>query len=263
MNIHTFTSPIATRPDPAKPMIDLAALEKRFGKLHVLKGVNLHIDRGRVTAIVGPNASGKTTLIKSILGLTRPDGGQILFDEDRVNGDCGYRERIGYMPQAARFPENLSAREVLAMLKDLRDNPTDIDEDLLDAFQVEAELDKPLRTLSGGTRQKISAIVAFLFRPDVIILDEPTAGLDPVASGILKDKVRKERDAGRTFILTSHIMSEIEELADDLAFLLDGQIRFAGSVDAIKRQTGAHRLERAIAHMMTEDNANDTSKEAA
>ncbi len=231
-------------------MIEIAGIEKRFGRLRVLKGIDLRVDRGKVTAVVGPNASGKTTLIKAILGLTRPDAGRVVFDGERLNGAWQYRARIGYMPQQARFPENLTAREVLTMLKDLRGNPADTDEDLLAAFALEHELDKPLRTLSGGTRQKISAVVAFLFRPDVLILDEPTAGLDPVASSLLKDKILRERDAGRTFILTSHIMSEIEELSDNLAFLLDGRVRFAGAVSTLKRDTGQARLERAVAQMM-------------
>lgn len=142
----------------------------------------------RATAVVGPNGSGKTTLIKSILGLTTPDAGEVLLDGRPVRDGCAYRARIGYMPQEARFPENLSAREVIDLLKDLRGRPADTDEELVEAFGLEPEFDKPLRTLSGGNRQKVSAVLAFLFRPDVFILDEPTAGLDPVASAVLKDK---------------------------------------------------------------------------
>ncbi len=232
-------------------MIDIVGIQKNFGRLHVLRGLDLTIERGKVTAIVGPNASGKTTLIKALLGLIKPDGGTIHFDGKKLNGDFKYRERIGYMPQLARFPDNLCAREVIAMLKDLRQQPEALDEELIETFDLGPELGKPLRTLSGGTRQKISAVVAFLFKPDVLILDEPTAGLDPVASSILKDKILRERDAGTTFILTSHIMSEIEELADDIAFLLDGTVRFSGSTTAIKASTGQARLERAIAHLLT------------
>lgn len=232
-------------------MIDIERIEKRFGRLHVLRGLDLRIARRRVTAIVGPNASGKTTLIKSILGLIRPDAGRIVFDGVPLGNDWRYRARVGYMPQAARFPENLCGREVLAMLKDLRGHPPDRDEDLIDAFALGGELDQPLRTLSGGTRQKISAVAAFLFRPDVLILDEPTAGLDPRASSLLKDKILHARDAGATVILTSHIMSEIDELADELAFLLDGTVRFYGTPEALKAATGQPRLERAVAHLLT------------
>jgi Cu-processing system ATP-binding protein len=235
----------------ADPIIQIAGLHKQFGDLEVLKGIDARVERGRTTAIVGPNASGKTTLIKCILGLVRPDDGRILLDGEPLDDDGQYRARIGYMQQGAHFPGNLSAREVIAMLTDLRGNPANPDTDLIDAFKLEPELDKPIRTLSGGTRQKVNAVTAFLFDPDLIILDEPSAGLDPVASSILKDKIRAERDEGTTFLLTSHIMSELDELADDLAFLLNGKIRFEGPIDAIKETTGHDHLERAIAQMMT------------
>ena len=233
-------------------MIEIDALAKRFGALQVLDGLDLHVRAGRVTAVIGPNGSGKTTLIKSILGLARPDAGEIRFGGVTVDGDGGYRARIGYMPQIARFPENLTAAEVLRMLVDLRGPDVGpLDEELGDLFEIAPHLNKPLGVLSGGTRQKVNAMCAFLFRPDLLILDEPTAGLDPVASGILKDKIIRERENGRTFILTSHIVSELEELADDAAFLLDGRVRFAGSVAELKLATGQERLERAIARVMT------------
>ncbi len=235
-------------------MIVVESLEKRFGRLHVLNELNLRFETGRITAVVGPNGSGKSTLIKCILGLVRPDGGAIRFDDNVLGEDCTYRERIGYMPQQAHFPENLSAQEVIAMLKDFRGGNQTLDEDLFENFQLEKEKHKPLRTLSGGTRQKVSAVIAFLFNPDLVILDEPTAGLDPVASSVLKDKILADRAGGKTFILTSHIMSEIEELADYVAFLLDGRVRFEGDLEEIRKHTGHERLERALAHMMTEDN---------
>ena len=232
-------------------MIDLVAIEKSYGRLSVLKGLGVRLERGRVTAVVGHNGSGKTTLIKILLGLVRPDAGHVVFGGERLRGDVRYRERVGYMPQAADFPDNLTGREILALVQDLRGNPADVDESLIAAFGLEAELDKPLRTLSGGTRQKVSAALAFRFRPDVLVLDEPTAGLDPVASGTLKDAIRAAREAGAAVLLTSHVMSEIDELADDLVFLLDGQVRFRGRVADLKRETGEAYLERAVARMMT------------
>jgi Cu-processing system ATP-binding protein len=245
-------------------MLEITGLTKRFGKLEALDGIDLTIRRGRVTAVLGPNGAGKTTLIKSILGLTRPDGGTIVLDGERVvgagAGGDAYRRRIGYMPQIARFPENLSAAELIAMLKDLRGGPGPdpstgteprLDQELVDSLALAPHLGKSLRTLSGGTRQKVNAVLAFLFRPDLLILDEPTAGLDPVASAVLKDKILAERRAGRTFVLTSHVMSELEELADDVAFLVDGRVRFAGPVEELLRATRQPKLERAIAHLMT------------
>lgn len=232
-------------------MIDVCGLEKSFGALPVLRGLDLRVERGKVTAIAGPNGSGKTTLIKIILGLARADRGRIIVDGREVTSGGWQREYMGYMPQVSRFPENLTAREVLAMLRDLRGIERTRDEDLIEAFGLEREMDKPLKTLSGGTRQKVSAVIAFLFDPRVVILDEPTAGLDPVASSTLKDKIQHEVARGKTVILTSHIMSEIEELADDFVFILDGKVHFVDTVDEIKRATGQVKLERAIAQMMT------------
>jgi Cu-processing system ATP-binding protein len=237
-------------------MLEIIRLTKTFGTLTVLDGVDLAIRPGRVTAVLGPNGAGKTTLIKSVLGLTRPDGGEIRMGGERVVGPGvrgeAYRARIGYMPQIARFPENLSGAELIALLKDLRGGAgqAGLDEELVERFALAPHLGKQLRALSGGTRQKVNAVLAFLFRPDLLILDEPTAGLDPVASAALKDKILAERTAGRTFVVTSHVMSELEELADDVAFLVDGRVRFAGPVEQLLHATRQPRLERAIAQMM-------------
>jgi Cu-processing system ATP-binding protein len=233
-------------------MIEIRDLHKRFGALEVLDGVDVDIRPGRVTAIVGPNASGKTTLIKAVLGLVKPDAGVISFAGHALNGDSAYRRRIGYMPQIVRFPENLSGRELLNMLADLRNAPGVQDGELVEQFGLEKELGKPFRTLSGGTRQKLNAAIAFRFGAELLILDEPTAGLDPVAARILKDKIRRERDAGRTFILTSHIMAELEDLSDDIVFLLDGKVRFQGPVTDLLTHAGGEDLEEAVARLMTE-----------
>jgi Cu-processing system ATP-binding protein len=234
-------------------MIRITGLTKRFGVLHVLRGLDLEIADAKVTAIVGPNGAGKTTLMKSILGLTRHDGGDILVDGERVDDDPAYRTRLGYMPQIARFPENLSAAELIAMLRDLRGDDAIIDDDLVPRFKLDDQLRKPLRTLSGGTRQKVNAVLAFLFQPDFLVLDEPTAGLDPVSSGVLKEKIAEVRDAGRTVIVTSHVLSELDAIADDIAFLVDGRLRYSGSVHDLKLATRQLDLERAVAHVMTED----------
>ena len=231
-------------------MISIRKLGKRFAGLDVLRGVDLDIQAGRVTAVVGPNGAGKTTLIKTVLGLTRADSGRVLFDGEAIGDDPAYRARIGYMPQIARFPENLTGADLVAMLIDLRRGRSTLDRDLIDQFRLEPEMAKPLRTLSGGTRQKVNAVMAFLFDPELLILDEPTSGLDPVSSGILKDKILGARGAGKTFVLASHIMSELDELADDVVMLLDGRVQFSGSVHDLKLRTRQLSLERAVAEMM-------------
>lgn len=231
-------------------MIRIAELRKRFGHLDVLNGVDATFATGRVTALVGPNAAGKTTLIKTILGLTRADAGSVVVNGTIVNSDVSYRRRIGYMPQIARFPGNLTGSELLSMLERLRSDVSTPDRKLIETFGVEAELGKQLRTMSGGTRQKLNAIAAFLFAPDTLILDEPTAGLDPRASSALKDRIVADSANGKTFIITSHVMAELEEVADDVIFLADGQVRFSGSLDHLKKTTLQVNLERAIAELM-------------
>jgi Cu-processing system ATP-binding protein len=230
-------------------MIEIFGLRKRFGSLQVLDGVDLTIAKGSVTAVVGPNAAGKTTLIKMILGLVRPDAGAICVNGRQIDADGAYRSSIGYMPQIARFPENITGNDLLALVTGLRE-ATSSSTPLLERFGLEPHLSKPLRTLSGGTRQKVNAVIATLFDPTILILDEPTAGLDPVAAGILKDHIRQQRELGATVVMTSHVMSEIEELADDVAFLGDGKMRFAGPIMDLKRRTRQFTLERAIAHVL-------------
>jgi len=231
-------------------MISARGVRKRFGRLPVLNGLDLDVARGSITALVGPNASGKTTFNRIVLGLVRADAGEIVFNDRRLNGDARYREQIGYMPQIARYPENLSGRDVMSLVRDVRSEQAPRDEELIDLFNLGPSLDKPLRVLSGGMRQRINAALAFLFRSDLLILDEPTAGLDPVSAGTLKDKMRREREAGRTIIVTSHVLSELDEVADRIAFLLDGVVRFSGSRDELLRTTRAATLERAVADLM-------------
>jgi Cu-processing system ATP-binding protein len=231
-------------------VIRIDKLEKSFGRLKVLDALTLDVAEGCVTAILGPNGAGKTTLIKSILGLVKPDGGTIEVRGERINGDAGYRSRIGYMPQIPRYPENLKVREILHMIKDLRGRFDDLDEELVDVFGLESQFEKPFKALSGGNRQRVSASLAFLFRPELLFLDEPTAGLDPLASSTLKDKILREKRAGKTIVLTSHVMAEVEELADVVVYVLDGSVYFEESVPALLERTGEPNLERAMARMM-------------
>ncbi len=232
-------------------MVVVERLSKRFGRLEVLREVSATFAPGRVTAVVGPNASGKTTLMKSILGLVLPDSGTIAIAGQRAANNPASRRNVGYMPQEPRFPDNLKVSELFDLVQDLRgERPKEKLQELIDYFELRPHLNKPLRTLSGGTKQKASAVLTFLFSPQVLLLDEPSAGLDPVASSRLKDRILTERANGATIILTSHVMSELEELTDEVLFLLEGTIRYRGGLHAIREMTGEKRLERAIARLM-------------
>ena len=233
-------------------MIEFENIEKRYGKYFVLKGINLSIKNGLTSAIVGPNGSGKTTLIKTILDLVKLNKGVITINKYRLNGDCNYRRKIGYMPQFSKYPENLKVEELFSMIKDIRAEEKNYDLELFENFEMKNILSKQIKTLSGGTRQKLSATVAFMFNPDIIILDEPTASLDPLASSILKDKILSEKKKNKTIIITSHNMNDVEEVSDNLVFIIDGKITFDGTIENLKMQTNKDNLERAVSILMGE-----------
>jgi Cu-processing system ATP-binding protein len=232
--------------------LEIAGVSKRYGRVRVLAGLDAALRRGRVTALVGPNAAGKSTLLKSILGLVRPDEGTIHVNGVRVTGDPAYRHGIGYMPQRAAFPDNLTGDEVIALLRRVRGPEAAIDFELIERFGLGGELRKRVHTLSGGTRQKLNAVAAYLFRPSLLILDEPNAGLDPMANDILKQKILDSTRAGATHVITSHVLSELEELADDVLFLIEGRVRFSGPLELLREATGERRLERAVGSLMAE-----------
>ncbi len=230
-------------------MITIRGLEKRFGRRGVLTKLDAEFRRGRVTVLTGPNGAGKTTLLKLILGLAKADAGSIDVDGTRLRGDPAYRASIGYMPQIVRFPGQLTGRDLLAMLRTLRGGAVP-DLDLADELGVGDAFDRPFETLSGGTRQKVNAVLAFAFRAELLILDEPTAGLDPLASCVLKERLSRERSQGRTIIITSHVLPELEDLADDVMFLDGGRVRWYGSAAELRSSTRQPTLERAVAALL-------------
>lgn len=231
-------------------MIEIKNLHKQFGKLEVLKGIDLAFNRpGTITAVLGPNGSGKTTLIKSILGMVIPDQGEIRVDGELVKDHFAYRARIDYLPQIARFPENLTVRELISMIKDIRGNNSQ-EEKLIELFDLAPHLGKRLSYLSGGTKQKVNLTLAFMYDSPYLILDEPTAGLDPIALIRLKDFIRQERQKGKTIIVTTHIISLVEELADEIVFLLEGNIYFRGTAQQLREKTREADLEHAIAAIL-------------
>lgn len=224
-------------------------LHKAYGKTEVLKGVDLALPDGRITSVLGPNGSGKTTLIKCILGMVMGQQGEISVAGRKIEGSWLYRRDIGYLPQIARFPENLRLRELIRMVKDIRNQPA-FDDELIGLFGLEPYLGKPLRNLSGGTRQKVNILIAFMFDCQYLILDEPTVGLDPLALIRFKDLLTKKKEAGKAILLTTHMVSLVEELADEVIFILEGKIYFQGKIEDLKAQSNDSNLERAIAGIL-------------
>jgi Cu-processing system ATP-binding protein len=231
-------------------LVEVRGLKKRFGALVALDGVSLGIRPGEITSIVGPNAAGKSTLLKCIVGLVRPDAGEIVMDGTAVNGDWTYRGRIGYVPQTPRFPEAMSGEELLGFLAGVRGSSPPDGRALSELFELGPAMRRPLRELSGGTRQKISIVAAAIFDPPIFVMDEPTVGLDPVAARRQKQWLRAEKMRGKTMILASHVMAELEELSDRVAFMLDGRVYFDGPPAQALARTGERTLEAAIANMI-------------
>ncbi|RZF62473.1 ABC transporter ATP-binding protein [Sphingobacterium corticibacterium] len=232
-------------------MIKIEKLSKHFGKLQVLKDIDLSLTPGQCISLIGPNGSGKTTLIKTILGMVVPSSGNIYVEGKNINREWAYRSDIGYMPQKGEYPENMSIGQVLDMMIDIRKTPSHLlDNELYEKFEIETMLDKRMRTLSGGTRQKVSACLAFMFNPKVLILDEPTAGLDPVATEILKEKIIREKEKNKLILITSHVLSDLDDLVSQIIYMQDGELRFHKSLAELKADTGTDKLSRAIAHVM-------------
>lgn len=231
-------------------MIEIKNIYKNFGKLEVLSNINITCKKGECIALIGPNGCGKTTLIKAILGMVLPDKGSIEFNGKSVLHDFLYRENIGYMPQIGRYPDSMTIGQIIGMIKKIRSSTNVLDEDLLKAFELDKMYNKKMSTLSGGTTQKVSAVLAFLFNPAVLILDEPTAGLDPLAAEILKEKISKEKANGKLILITSHLLSELDDLTTEIIFMQEGKVYFHKKVELLKQETGEDRISKAIAQLL-------------
>jgi len=231
-------------------IIEVRGLKKSFGRLEVLKGIDCSCGDGGVISILGPNASGKTTLIKSILGMVIPDEGTILFHGQPVLNTFDYKRKVGYMPQIGHYPDNMKIGQLFKMIMDIRQQDA-LDTDLLKAYQLEAMYNKTMRTLSGGTLQKVSAALAFMFNPDVLILDEPSAGLDPLAAEALKEKILDESAKGKLVVITSHILSEADEISDHIMYLFEGNIKFYKTLKELKDETGEQKLNKALTKILS------------
>lgn len=229
-------------------MIRYTNVSKQFGKQTVLNKVSLSLDQPGFCALMGPNGSGKTTLLKIALGLVKPDEGEVEYDGRVLSGD-EYRANLSYLAQIARFPENLTPLEFTDLLEQVR-GKADRKEELFDRFGMRSFLHKPLRSLSGGMRQKVNIAAALMYDTPVLLLDEPTIGLDPVALLQLKDLLREEVKRGKHVLVTTHILEFVESMADEVVFILDGYVQFRGGLRKLYDATGEPNVERAIALLL-------------
>ncbi|MCX6148183.1 MAG: ABC transporter ATP-binding protein [Candidatus Kapabacteria bacterium] len=231
-------------------MIEIKNITKEYTFTKALDNVSLLVEKGQIHSLLGPNGSGKTTLIKSILGLTKPNSGEILINEKSILNSWDYRKDIGYMAQVAMYPENLTGRELLEMVTEIRQQSPVKKEELIELLKFKNELDKPLKTLSEGNKQKVNATMSLMFDQAILFLDEPTAGLDMVTSRELKKFLLKEKQLGKTIIFSSHVLYDIEELSDNIIILLEGKLIFTGNKEKLYKESSKSELEDAIATLV-------------
>lgn len=230
-------------------MITFENINKRYGKLKVLKGIHLTFEDHKITALLGPNGSGKTTLIKSLLGMVIPDKGIVQIEGKSIAKKWKYKNQLGYLPQIANFPNNTTVKELIAMIQSFRDTPCNPKE-LIELFELKPHLKKTLGSLSGGTKQKVNIVLAFMTDTPYLILDEPTSGLDPIALISLKKLILRKKKEGKSIIITSHILDFVEELSDEIIFILEGKVYFKGTVSQLLRHTNQTEFEYAIASLL-------------
>ncbi|MGP8214518.1 MAG: ABC transporter ATP-binding protein [Bacteroidia bacterium] len=230
--------------------LEVEHIKKSYSSTKVLHDISVAFGEGVITALIGPNGAGKTTLLKCILGLVIPGSGNINWNSKSILGDYTFRKYVGYMPQLPEYPENLKVKELFKMVRQLHPGETE-DNELLDLFKYNELENKLLGTLSGGQRQRVNAMLSFLFTPKLLILDEPTAALDPISSEYFKNKLVSEKNKGKIILITSHLMNEMEQIADRVLYLLDGDIFIDSTVEELKKSTNSERLGQALLKMMT------------
>jgi Cu-processing system ATP-binding protein len=184
--------------------------------------------------------------VKCIVGLTVPQRGEIYIDGVLADSLGEFRYKIGYMAQNPNFPLNMSLRETMDMLEKLRGRTATARAEVIEVFNLSSVLDKPFSNLSGGTRQRFAAASAFLFDAPVVILDEPTAGLDPLAAIAFKAFTLRKAREGKTIVFVSHFLTEIEQLASDVIFLSERSVLYSGGVDALKARENKTGLEDSL-----------------
>jgi ABC-2 type transport system ATP-binding protein len=209
-------------------------LVKDYGRVHALRGIDLEVRRGEVFGFLGPNGSGKTTTIRCILDLLRPTAGRVeVLGLDPRHDGVALRSRVAYVPGELRLPERQTVGQFVAAIGRLRGRTTDRRRDEL-AGRLGLDLGRRMRDLSSGNRRKVPLLLAFLADAELLVLDEPTNGLDPLLQHEFLRMVREVREAGTTVFLSSHVLSEVQRAADRVAVLREGQIVALGTVDELR-----------------------------
>jgi ABC-2 type transport system ATP-binding protein len=223
--------------------VEVAGVAKRFGAVPALDGIDLGVRRGEVYGLLGPNGSGKTTLIRCLVGLVRPDAGTVRVLGQRMP-QVAVLARVGYMTQAVALYPDLSVSENLEFFAAIAGGRHDIGE-ALRFVDLEDRRDSVVATLSGGMRTRVSLACAIVHHPDLLLLDEPTVGVDPALRALIWDRFRQMTASGTTIVVSSHVMDEAER-CDRLGLIRFGRVLAEGTADELRERAGTDRLEDAF-----------------
>ena len=232
-------------------MIKVDGIHKSFGKVHAVRGVSFTAPDGRVTGLLGPNGAGKSTTLRILYTVLKPDEGSASIDgADVVVDNLAARKKIGALPHGAGLYPNLTARENIAYYANLcgidKSEVGDRVANIIKLLEIEEFADRRTKGFSQGQRTKVSLARALVHDPQNIILDEPSNGLDVMATRSLRHLILKLKDDGRCILFSSHVMQEVAALCDDICIIANGRVAIDDSVDGIRERTGCDDLEDAF-----------------
>jgi ABC-type multidrug transport system ATPase subunit len=241
-------------------MICVEHLTKRYGKLVAADDISFTVKQGEVFAFLGPNGSGKTTTLKSMVGLNVPSAGRVLVNGlDVQTYPKETKQFISYLPQRVVFPDNLTAREVMLFYCRLRGRPIERVEEMLERSGLRGSGDRPVSDFSGGMVQRLGLAVVSLADAPVLLLDEPTANLDPRGVKRFREFVLNQKEEGKTIIFSTHLLAEAEQLADRVGIFVGGRLAALESIESLKRTyLASHSIEDMYLHYVGEYHHDET-----
>lgn len=226
-------------------MLEVKNLSKYFGIKKAVDDVSFNVEQGRILGILGKNGAGKSTIFRIILNILDPDEGEVLYNGEKINGEIS--DRIGYLPEVGSLIDSYTVYEQCMYYGKMKSMKTeDIKNhmfDLLEQFEIVEYANMKIKELSKGNKQKIQFIIALLHNPDLLILDEPFSGLDPVSVEYFKRIILQLKDQGKTIIFSSHIMSQVEMLCEDIVIINNGKIVLNGNLESIKQEYSNKTLD--------------------
>ena len=241
MLLYVESSEVPASRERTVPVIATENLVKRFGKIQALRGVSLTVERGEIFGLLGQNGAGKTTLIKILLGVTKKTEGRALL-LDQPAGTASVRRRVGYLPEDHRFPDYHTGASLLDFYGALLDVPGRVRRqripEMLEVVGLKGRMHYKIRTYSKGMKQRLGIAQALMHEPDVIFLDEPTDGVDPVGRREIRDMMQSLKAEGKTIFLNSHLLSEVEQICDRVAILAKGELVREGDIATLTKVQG-------------------------